>query len=179
MTIPVSVRLRFRRMGVGDLDDLSRLLGDPQVMAFYPRPRTREEAADWIAWNERNYARDGYGLWILHDQDGRFVGDCGLTWQRVDGTERLELGYHLLPEHQGQGLATEAARASRELAHTLGAHEVIAIIRPENLPSQRVAERVGLTLERETADGRGTPVRVYAAPLRPGSGGVGRSHMTP
>lgn len=165
MTVPVSVRLRFRRMAAGDLDDMSRLLGDPQVMAFYPRPRTREEAADWIAWNERNYARDGYGLWILHDEVGRFVGDCGLTWQLVDGVERLELGYHLMPEHQGRGLASEAALACRELARSCGAHEVIAIIRPDNLASQRVAERVGLTFERETVDGRGVVVRVYAAGL--------------
>ena len=70
MTVPASARLRFRRMAIDDLDDMSRLLGDPQVMAFYPRTRTREEAADWISWNERDYARDGYGLWILHDEDG-------------------------------------------------------------------------------------------------------------
>jgi RimJ/RimL family protein N-acetyltransferase len=154
-------------MAAGDLDDIARLLGDPDVMAFYPRPRTRDEAAEWIAWNERNYARDGYGLWILHDEDGHFLGDCGLTWQTVDGDERLELGYHLLPEHQGQGLATEAAVACRELARSRGAHEVIAIIRPENVPSQRVAERVGLRVEKETVDGRGTSVLVYAAALRP------------
>ena len=66
-------------------DAMALLLGDPVVMTYYPRPRTRAEAADWIRWNEDNYARDGFGLWILHDEEGSFLGDCGLTWQRVDG----------------------------------------------------------------------------------------------
>lgn len=165
MIVPAASRVRFRPMLTDDLDDVARLLGDPQVMAFYPRPRTRAESTAWIAWNEANYARDGYGLWMLHDEAGRFVGDCGLTWQRVDGEERLELGYHLLPEHQGQGLATEAALACRELARSRGEPEVIALIRPENLPSQRVAERVGLVMEKESVTASGTAFRVYAVRL--------------
>jgi RimJ/RimL family protein N-acetyltransferase len=137
-------------MSRDDLDVMARLLGDPEVMAHYPRPRTRDEAAQWIQWNLDNYARDGFGLWILHDRDGTFVGDCGLTWQTVDGVEELELGYRLLPEFQGQGLATEAATACVDLARARGVQRLIAIIDPGNLASRRLAERVGLTLEKET-----------------------------
>jgi RimJ/RimL family protein N-acetyltransferase len=67
-------------MTPADLDNMTTLLGSPVVMAYYPRPKTPDEAAAWIAWNEENYARDGFGLWILHDSSGAFVGDCGLTW---------------------------------------------------------------------------------------------------
>jgi len=109
--LPVSPRLTFRRMTPADLDDMASLLGSPEVMAYYARPKTRDEAAAWISWNEANYARDGFGLWVLHDSSGAFVGDCGLTWQVVDGVEDLEVGYHVLPRFQGLGLATEAARA--------------------------------------------------------------------
>jgi RimJ/RimL family protein N-acetyltransferase len=152
-------------MDAGDLDEVARLLGDPAVMVHYPRPKTREEAADWIAWNERGYARDGFGLWLLHDRDGVFVGECGLTWQRVDGEEQLEVGYHLLPAHQGKGLATEAAAACRDLARERGIRRLVAITVPDNHPSQAVAERIGLTLDRVTVTSTGAPIHVHALDL--------------
>lgn len=127
-----------------DLDLMVRLLGDPDVMTHYDHPMSREECRSWIDWNKRNYARDGYGLWIIETHDGEFVGDCGLTWQPMDG-QSLELGYHVLPIHQGRGYASEAARASVELARQHGEEYVIAIIAPGNSPSIRVAEKAGLT----------------------------------
>lgn len=163
--LPASARLAFRRMGPADLDDLHRLLGDPEVMAHYPRPKDRDEARAWIEWNQRGYARDGFGLWVLHDLEGRFVGDCGLTWQVVDGVERLEVGYHLLPAHQGRGLATEAAAACRDLARSRGIDHLVAIIRPDNTPSRRVAERTGMVLERETVHSSGLEVVLYGMRL--------------
>ncbi len=163
--VPASARLTFRRMDAGDLDDMASLLGDPAVMTYYPRPRTRDEAAAWIRWNEDNYARDGFGLWILHDLDGAFVGDCGLTWQTVDGEPDLEIGYHLLPASQGRGLATEAATACRDLARSRGIRRLIAITNPDNVPSQRVAEKVGLTFEKATVTASGMPIHVHSAEL--------------
>ncbi len=148
--LPSSPRLAFRRMDEDDLDDVARLLGDPVVMEHYPAPKSRDEATAWIRWNVDGYARDGFGLWLLHDVDGRFVGECGLTWQRVDGVEDLEIGYHLLPDRQGAGFATEAASACRDIARERGIERLIAIVVPENLPSRRVAEKVGLQLEKET-----------------------------
>ena len=163
--LPMADRLVFRRMGHADLDAMAGLLGDPEVMTYYPRPRTRDEAAEWIEWNLRNYARDGLGLWIISTPDGEFVGDCGLTWQLIDGAEDLEVGYHVLPRLQGRGFATEAAAACRDLARSLGHRRIVSIIDPENVASQRVAEKAGLALARETVSRNGRPVRVYAADL--------------
>lgn len=42
------------------------------------------------------------------------IGDCGITLQEVDGTQLLEIGYHLRRDLWGQGFATEAARACRD-----------------------------------------------------------------
>lgn len=98
-------------MTTADLDDMARLLGDPDVMRFYPAPKTRNQAAAWIAWNQRNYADHGHGLWIVETLEGDFVGDCGLTWQDVDGVSMLEVGYHISPAWQGRGFATEAVAA--------------------------------------------------------------------
>lgn len=137
--------LRFRRMTPADLDEMAKLLGDPAVMEFYPSPKTREQAAAWIAWNEDNDAQYGLGLWIIETHDGDFVGDCGLTWQRVNGELKLEVGYHVSPAWQGRGFATEAAAASRDFAqeHT-DSSELVAIVHPDNRASSRVAEKIGM-----------------------------------
>jgi RimJ/RimL family protein N-acetyltransferase len=146
-------------MAPADLDAMAGLLGDPEVMRFYPAPKTRDEAAAWIAWNQRNYAEHGYGLWIIETASGDFVGDCGLTWQQVHGVSRLEVGYHVGTDWQGRGLATEAAAACRDFARErIGARELVAIIHPQNRASERVAEKIGMR-RLEDDHGGGLPVR--------------------
>ena len=148
-----TARLRFREMTLADLDEMSSMLGDPAVMTYYPAPKTRDEAAAWIEWNQTNYARDGFGLWIVETHDGGFVGDCGLTWQQVNGRAELEVGYHVRKDLQGRGYATEAAVACLELARdVLKAGRLVAIIHPDNAASRRVAERLGM---RHLEDDRG------------------------
>ena len=140
-----TARLRFREMTLADLDEMSSMLGDPAVMTYYLAPKTRDEAAAWIEWNQANYARDGFGLWIVETHDGGFVGDCGLTWQQVNGRAELEVGYHVRKDLQGRGYATEAAVACLELARdVLKAGRLVAIIHPDNAASRRVAERLGM-----------------------------------
>jgi RimJ/RimL family protein N-acetyltransferase len=163
---PESARLVFRDMSTDDLDDMALLLGDPEVMTYYPRPKTREEAAQWIMWNRGLYRTHGYGLWLLTTPDGSFVGDCGLTPQVVDGATELEVGYHVVPALQGRGYATEAAAASRDFARdVLGATRLIAIIHPDNRPSQRVAEKIGLRPEKRATVFGDRDAVIYAAAL--------------
>ena len=163
---PRTARLTFREMSDDDLDDMAALLGDPDVMTYYPRPKTRQEAAHWIGWNRGLYRTHGYGLWLLTTAGGGFVGDCGLTPQVVDGVTELEVGYHVMPAMQGLGYATEAAAASRDFARTvLGATRLIAIIHPDNRPSQRVAEKIGLRPEKRATVHGGRDAVIYAAAL--------------
>lgn len=162
-----TARLAFREMVEADLDDMAGLLGDPEVMRYYPRVKTREEARDWIRWNRRLYREAGYGLWVVSLRDGGgFVGDCGLTPQLIEGVTEVEVGYHVRADLQGRGYASEAAAACRDHARdVLGVRRLVAIIRPANRPSQRVAEKVGLPFEREAVSRSGLPVRVHAAAL--------------
>jgi RimJ/RimL family protein N-acetyltransferase len=166
---PPTARLAFREMTPHDLDHMAALLSDPDVMRHYPHPKSREEASAWIAWSRRLYREHGFGLWLLTLRDtGEFVGDCGLTPQQVDGSTEIEVGYHVRTAFQGRGLATEAASACRDFARdVLKAERLIAIIDPHNRPSQRVAEKLGLVVER-TSDNHGrwsSPQRIYAMPL--------------
>ena len=161
---PDTARLTFREMNTGDLDEMAALLGDPDVMTYYPRPKTRQEAAQWIDWNRRLYRTRGYGLWLLATAGGEFAGDCGLTPQVVDGVTELEVGYHVRRALQGRGYATEAAAACRDFARTvLGASRLVAIIHPDNRPSQRVAEKIGLRPEKRSLVHGGREAIIYAA----------------
>ncbi len=120
----------------------------------------------WIAWNRRNYDAHGFGLWVVQTHTGEFVGDCGLTMQEVSGEWFVEAGWHVRSDLRRQGYATEAAGAVREAARVAGIKHLIAIIRPDNVPSQRVAAKIGLVLEREVHK-LGSPALVFGADLRP------------
>jgi len=121
---------------------------------------------NWIAWNRHNYEEHGFGLWVVETHAGEFVGDCGLTMQEVEGAWFVEAGWHVRSDLRGQGYATEAAEAVLEAARAAGIEHLIAIIRPGNVASQRVATKIGLVLEREVQK-LGEPALVYKADLSP------------
>ena len=157
-------RLRFREMADDDLDEMTAVLGAPDPVRPTRRQRTRADAERWIAWNIQNYAEHGHGLWVVETHEGELVGDCGLTIQDVEGEPFVEVGYHVKLELRGQGLATEAAAAVRDAARDAGIPHLVAIIRPENTPSQRVAQKIGLTLQR-TVFKNGGDALIFGADL--------------
>lgn len=157
-------RLELRELTEDDLDALQRVLGDAVAMVHYPRAFTLEMTADWIRWSRDNYARHGFGLWAMVEKaSGQLIGDCGLTIQLVDGVDEIEIGYHLRRDRWGLGLATEAAKGCRDYVFdVLGRDRVISWMGPANLPSRRVAERVGMKLEKQTRNRFGKDAVVYA-----------------
>jgi ribosomal-protein-alanine N-acetyltransferase len=148
-------RLVLRPFTMDDVDGIHEVLGDAEIMTYYPAPFTRAKSRQWVEWNLANYRDHGYGLWVLESKEtGRLVGDCGLIPQTVDGTREVEVGWHVHRTRQRQGLATEAARECiRHAGAELGLTRMISLIRPENVPSRRVAEKLGMTVEKETMRG--------------------------
>jgi ribosomal-protein-alanine N-acetyltransferase len=170
-----TARLRLRRYRHDDLDALATILGDPETMQYYPAPFSREESRRWIEQNLQRYRDDGYGLWAMELRTtGRFAGNCGLVARTVDGADEVEIGWHVDRHLWRQGLATEAAIACRDYAASeLGIARLISLIRPVNTPSRRVAEKIGLTIEKEVPWGpERWPHLVYASPP-PGSASGG------
>ena len=85
-----------------------------------------------------------FGLWAIELKlTGGFIGDCGLTYQEVEGRSELEIGYHIMPHERRHGYATEAALACLEFGfrHT-AAPMICSIVRPDNIASCIVAARV-------------------------------------
>ncbi len=139
-------RLLLRELDSGDLDFVASMLEDPQVTRFYPKRYTRTDAIGWIERQRVRYTRDGYGLWLVLLRAERIpVGQVGLLRQEVNGTWMPEIGYLLAHRFWGQGIATEAAIATRDYAfQELHFDRVVSLIRPENLSSQGVARRIGM-----------------------------------
>jgi len=173
MPILETPRLLLREFTPEDADALALVLSDPQTMRYYPAPYDRAGVEQWIERNRRRYRDDGVGLWAMEltkTQDSevqgsefhKLIGDCGIILQQVDGERLYEIGYHLRRDFWGRGLATEAAIACRDWAFAhLKTERLISLIRPENLASCHVAERVGMIVWKEV-NWRGLPRYVYS-----------------
>jgi RimJ/RimL family protein N-acetyltransferase len=134
-------------MQADDVDPLLAIFGDPEVMAaFQTPPFDREQMARWVQRNLDHQAVHGYGLFsVLLKPSGLLIGDCGLELMEVAGSSIAELGYDLRRDYWHQGYATEAAGAVRDYAlQRLRLPRLISLIRVGNLPSQRVAEKIGM-----------------------------------
>jgi ribosomal-protein-alanine N-acetyltransferase len=144
-------RLLLRHMAPEDLDDLAAILTDAETMRYYARPFTRDESRAWISNNIERYESDGFGLWaIVLKESGEFVGDCGPVRRFVDGRDEVEIGWQVSRARWRQGIASEAGAACRDYAFgRLGLDRVISLIRPENIPSRGVAEKIGMTIEKK------------------------------
>jgi ribosomal-protein-alanine N-acetyltransferase len=163
MQILETPRLILREFRPGDVNALAVILSDAETMRYYRAPFDGAGVEEWIARNLRRYAEHGHGLWaMILKSSGDLAGDCGLTVQDVEGTKEIEIGYHVRRDLWGQGLATEAARACRDLGFArLPVERLISLIRPENLQSRRVAEKNGMTVWKEVI-WRDLPHLVYA-----------------
>jgi RimJ/RimL family protein N-acetyltransferase len=140
-------RLSLREMSLDDdLDFIYSILSHPEVMRFYPKCYSRDESAEWISRQMERYKSDGCGLWLVEDKrTGTSIGQIGLVRREIDGVPLLEVGYLVARQHWRQGYASEAAAGCRDHAFTaFGQDRVIALIRPENLPSQGVAGKIGM-----------------------------------
>jgi RimJ/RimL family protein N-acetyltransferase len=153
-------RLRLRPMTVRDVDQLLALHAHPDVSRFAGAP-DRQQALEWLRDDERQWAEPGHGrLAVFELHAHHFLGRVGLKyWPQFDETE---VGWTLRPEAWGRGYATEAARACVDRGFREFDFEYLtAMIRPDNVRSVGVAERLGMTPLREDVV-HDTPVIVHA-----------------
>jgi len=97
-------------------------------------------------------------LWAtIYKESGRFIGRCGLLPWTINGQQEVEVAYTIAREYWGQGLATEAAQAILDYGfEKLNLSRLICVIDEDNLGSRKVAEKIGMSFEREAEDELGT-----------------------
>ena len=144
-------RLTLRPLALPDAEAYAGLRFHPEVARWLPpapgEPRevirnTIERFA--VGWRERRYAP--WGVF----RDGRLIGHGGLNYVPEFG--ETEVLWALHPEAWGRGYATEVGRAALAYGFdTLGLDLIFAINLPDNLPSQAVMKRLGLTYRRRVA----------------------------
>ncbi|HSK65925.1 MAG TPA: GNAT family N-acetyltransferase [Anaerolineales bacterium] len=167
-TILETDRLLLRRLVMDDLDDLFVLYRDPEIRHYFPEGvLTLDETREELEWHMNGHPRHPeLGLWAtIHKETGKFIGRCGLLPWEIEGQLQVEIAYLFAKEFWHQGLATEAALGILKYGfETLNLSRLICLIDPENIASQRVAERIGMTLERKVdgIDGDNFPTLIYS-----------------
>jgi RimJ/RimL family protein N-acetyltransferase len=143
-------RLVLRPYEEGDFDALHELYSDEDVVRWlYYGPATVDETrarlARKIAAGELTSSSGPQAAVLLHD--GTYVGDISLWLTNVEH-RTAEIGFSILPRHQGHGYAPEAARAFVDWAFVHGdVHRIEGRLEARNTASARVLEKVGMRLE--------------------------------
>lgn len=146
-------RLALRRFSADDADLLIELDSDPAVMRYLtggqptaPEAVRERDLPSILAGYEK---WDGnFGLFAAHEKDsGAFIGWFCLRPERGGPPDEVELGYRLRQEAWGKGYATEGSRALLSKAFSeLDVRLVWGATMSVNLPSQKVMEKVDMTL---------------------------------
>jgi RimJ/RimL family protein N-acetyltransferase len=161
-------RLVMRGFREDDLDAWAAISSDPEVTRWVGQPEglTREGAWRLMAYFVGHWDLRGCGQWALVDRaSGELVGRAGLLYP--EGWPGLEVGWLVGRSHWGRGFAPEAGRAAIEWARdALGADHVISLIEDANERSQRVAEKLGMSVQGRTRilDGS-VEVRIFGTEL--------------
>ncbi len=155
MSYPIelkSERMITRGLKPEDIEIWDTFIQDKDATRLFPESMRKPDTAKvWIEKQIERYDNDEFGLLaLIHCETGEFIGQCGLLLQKLEHGDEIEIGYHILPKYWGQGYASEAAQLFRAYAQEdLGLKRVVSVINPENTGSQKVAERNGMTVERQ------------------------------
>jgi RimJ/RimL family protein N-acetyltransferase len=146
-------RLQFRRVTAADYDTWLPLFKEKNVAKFLGMPDGMSQIGQCDYWFKKvfhRYENNLGGMNALIDKHtGEFIGQSGLLIQTIEGEERLEIGYSILPNYWGKGYAQEAAQKCRDFCfeHEL-ADNVISMMQVDNIASEIVAIKNGMALEK-------------------------------
>ncbi|MEV0644221.1 GNAT family N-acetyltransferase [Phytomonospora sp. NPDC050363] len=158
-----TARLCLRRPRGEDALAHHEIHSDPATNLHNPAGPTLDpaaNAADLASWRA-DWARDGIGYWMVRETcDGEVAGVGGVRRAAFD-VPVLNLYYRFRPSAWGRGYAGEVAGAGVEAARAFAPGlPVVAVLRPGNTASRRVAERAGLVFSR-VLDKDGRPSELY------------------
>jgi RimJ/RimL family protein N-acetyltransferase len=142
-------RLILRGYREADRDDFAALNGDPRVGAWLAGTLDRAQSDAMMDRINAHIAEHGFGLWGAERKaDGRLIGFIGLTTVKagdLPAGPAIEMGWRLIPQAWGQGLASEGAAAALAWGFANpDADEIVAFTADTNLASQGVMRKIGM-----------------------------------
>lgn len=142
-------RLIFRQWDISDYEQFTKFYSDEKNARFVGGVKNAEEAYRLMATYIGHYELNGYSyLAVTEKASKNLIGTVGL-WNSKPWPEP-ELGYWILPEHQGKGFATEAGLAVKKFAlDTLKLESLVSYIDPSNEASIQLALRLGAKYDSE------------------------------
>lgn len=145
-------RLRLRPFTRGDVDAVFAYRHRDEVARYlFDPPLSRDDCAHAVQQrvNQTFIEQEGDKIVLAVDRrdTGELVGEISLIARNIDARQG-EMGWVLSPDHQGQGLATEAARAILALGFgPAEMHRIMARCHVRNVPSVNLMERLGMRRE--------------------------------
>ncbi|MEX0314499.1 MAG: GNAT family N-acetyltransferase [Allomuricauda sp.] len=157
-------RLLFRKILPSDFDTWLPFYDNPKSTEFWEGLPSDPVEACKVQFNrifERYKEGSGGMNALILKETGELVGICGLLVQIVDEIEELEIGYSVLPKFWQQGFAIEAAQKCKTFAFENNfVPSLISIIHVDNIPSQKVALKNGMHLDKTTTY-KDNPVHIF------------------
>lgn len=150
MKILETERLRLRPLTENDAGFILVLLNEPSFIRNIGdrQVRTLDGAKAYIANAAiASYTKNGFGLYLVElKETGEAIGMCGLI--RRSTLNDVDIGYAFLPQYWSKGYALESALAMKQHAgQGLGLKRLVAIVDPQNGPSIRLLEKLGMEFE--------------------------------
>jgi RimJ/RimL family protein N-acetyltransferase len=159
-----SERLLFRKIAPSDFEDWLPFYHNPKSTQFWEGLPSDPVEACQIQFNRifERYENDLGGMnALILKETNELVGICGLLVQVVDDVEELEIGYSVLPKFWLQGFAIEAAQKCKDFAFANDfSDSLISIVHMDNVPSQKVALKNGMHLDKTTTY-KDNPVHIF------------------
>lgn len=142
-------RLRLEPFSPRYLTQLNAMNNIPEVMRYLGGeiPEPIEKTRENITRVQKRWMKHGFGWWVVIEKaSDTLVGAACLQHLAHQEGADLEIGWRLLPDYQGKGFATEAGQAAIDYGFgPIGAERLKAVTLPENIASQKVMQRLGMT----------------------------------
>lgn len=151
MIILETPRLYLRKIKSDDYNSICLILQDIEVMYAWEHTFSDKEVSEWIGENIMRYNRDGYSYWaVIEKISQRLIGVSGILAEQADDEKYIGVGYIFNKAYWNKGYAFESALACINYAcEKLHINEVTAQIRPENMASRKLAEKLGMTIKKQ------------------------------
>ncbi len=161
-----SERLHYRKIDHTDIEAWVDFFRDNKQLAFVGVKDDKEPQAlstDWVTSRIERYKTEEYGLLSAFDeQTGELVGMAGIIPTELEHQNYYQIGYSVKPRFWNQGYASEMALQMQNFAEKhVQTSMLIAVINHDNIHSIRIAEKMGMSLWKET-NFKGSDVQVYA-----------------